>query len=92
MSWLDRNDYLSWACLTMDQSPTDPAIDEIRVIRRHISTCFGHDPAQVVAYYIELQAKYRDRLIGTPEDAEGRGERNPRGGAHPTGIIHEHTG
>ena len=41
----------------------DPVIDEIREVRHRISERCGHDPAQLVAYYMELQKQYRDRLV-----------------------------
>jgi hypothetical protein len=41
----------------------DPVIDEIREVRHRISARFGHDPARLVAYYMELQKLYQDRLI-----------------------------
>jgi hypothetical protein len=56
----------------MGQEPSDPVIDEIREVRHRISARVGHDPARLVAYYIELQQRYQGRLIGTPE-AEGAG-------------------
>jgi len=48
------------------QDRTDPPIDEIREIRHRISERFGHDPERLVAYYMELQEKYRDRFVGAP--------------------------
>ena len=48
----------------MKQTKSDPAIDEIREIRHRISERFGHDPERLVAYYIELQEKHRDRFVG----------------------------
>jgi hypothetical protein len=45
----------------------DPVIDEVREVRHQISARFGHDPARLVAYYMELQEQYRDRLIQTPQ-------------------------
>ncbi len=54
----------------MAQGPSDPVIDEVRAIRRRISARFGHDPARLVAYYIELQARHRDRLIDRPKAPE----------------------
>ncbi|HEY0512917.1 MAG TPA: hypothetical protein VGH73_13490 [Thermoanaerobaculia bacterium] len=48
----------------------DPVIDEIREIRHRISERFEHDPAKLVAYYMELQKQYQDRLLkvdGTPK-------------------------
>jgi hypothetical protein len=63
----------------MNLNQKDPVIDEIREVRHRISERFGHDPAQLVAYYLELQEQYRDRLIDTvktPERVEkGEGKR-----------------
>jgi hypothetical protein len=50
----------------MAQKKTDPVIDEIREVRHRISARCGHDPERLVAYYMELQEKYRDRLIAGP--------------------------
>jgi hypothetical protein len=47
----------------MNQSQTDPVIDEIREVRRRISARFAHDPERLVAYYMELQKQYQDRLL-----------------------------
>ncbi len=41
----------------------DPTIDEIREVRHRISARCGHDPAQLVEYYMRLQTQYRDRLV-----------------------------
>jgi hypothetical protein len=54
----------------MQQPPSDPVIDEIREVRHRISTRFEHDPARLVAYYMELQKQYQDRLIETDKSAE----------------------
>lgn len=51
----------------------DPAVDEVREARRRISARFDHDPARLVNYYIELQDKYRDRLVSSPAPADRRG-------------------
>ncbi len=58
--------------MTPDRS--DPVIETIREIRQRISARFDHDPARLVAYYMELQERHRDRLIGRPELAERRDE------------------
>jgi hypothetical protein len=42
---------------------TDPVIDEVREVRHRISARFDHDPSRLVAYYMELQRQYGDRLI-----------------------------
>jgi hypothetical protein len=49
----------------MNQS--DPVIDEVREVRHRISARFHHDPALLVAYYMEIQDQYRERLIVTHE-------------------------
>jgi hypothetical protein len=49
----------------MEPNHSDPVIDEIREVRHRISERFEHDPARLVAYYMELQAQYRDRLVET---------------------------
>jgi hypothetical protein len=57
----------------MKQNPSDPVIEEIREARHRISERVGHDPARLVAYYIELQERYRDRLLkpaGTAEHSD----------------------
>ena len=51
----------------MDQELSDPVIDEVREVRHRISAQVGHDPARLVAYYMELQKQYQPRLIGGPE-------------------------
>jgi hypothetical protein len=48
----------------------DPVIDEVRQERHRISQQCGHDPARLVAYYMELQKKYAERLIAKKEQAE----------------------
>ena len=54
----------------MQPNQNDPVIDEIRELRHRISERFEHDPARLVAYYIELQKQYRDRLIEPIERPE----------------------
>jgi hypothetical protein len=50
----------------MDREMSDPAIDEVRAVRHRISARFDHDPGRLVAYYMELQERFRDRLIDAP--------------------------
>ena len=47
----------------MPSKPNDPVIDEVREVRHRISERFDHDPTRLVAYYMELQKQYQDRLI-----------------------------
>lgn len=54
----------------MKQSHSDPVIDEIREVRHRISARFAHDPARLVAYYMELQKQYQDRLTETEKTAQ----------------------
>ncbi len=55
----------------MTQQHSDPVIDEIRAVRHRISARCNHDPVQLVAYYMELQEQYGDRLVETPGESEG---------------------
>ena len=41
----------------------DPIIERIREARHQISEEHAHDPEDVVAYYIELQKRYSQRLL-----------------------------
>ncbi|MEW5930785.1 MAG: hypothetical protein AB1941_25270 [Gemmatimonadota bacterium] len=45
------------------KTPSDPVIEEVREVRHRISARFDHDPARLVAYYMELQQQYQDRLL-----------------------------
>ena len=47
----------------MESTPSDPVIDEVRAVRRRISERVGHNSARLVAYYMEFQERYRERLI-----------------------------
>ena len=42
----------------------DPTLDHVREVRHRISQQCAHDPKKLVEYYIELQAKYAERLLG----------------------------
>ncbi len=56
----------------MKQNLSDPVIDEIREVRHRISARFEHDPTQLVAFYMEMQKQYQDRLIETAKSTEQR--------------------
>jgi hypothetical protein len=58
----------------MKQNRRDPVIDEIREIRHSISERFDHDPEQLVAYYMEMQGRYRNQLV---DKSEGYATREP---------------
>lgn len=45
----------------------DPTLDRIRRARHEISESCGHDPYELVAYYIRLQEQHRDRLVSPAE-------------------------
>ena len=55
----------------MKQIKSDPVIDEVRDVRHRISARFDHDPAKLVAYYMELQKQYQDRLITRERSTTG---------------------
>lgn len=48
----------------------DPTIERIRETRHRISEEHGHDPQKVVEYYLELQKKYKQRLLEDTEEAQ----------------------
>ncbi len=56
----------------MKQNQSDPVIDEIREVRHRISACFGHDPTRLVAFYMEMQKQYQDRLIETAKSSQDK--------------------
>ena len=41
----------------------DPAIVHVREVRHLISQQHAHDPKKLVEYYLQLQEKYKDRLL-----------------------------
>lgn len=52
----------------MNPPMPDPVIDEIREIRHRISAGCDHDPAKLVAYLMQYQEQFRDRLIYDPSE------------------------
>lgn len=52
----------------MNPEMIDPVIDEIRAVRHRISEKYDHDPAKLVAYLMEFQTQYQDRLVYVPVD------------------------
>jgi len=45
----------------------DAVISSIRKARHQISEEQAHDPQKVVAYYLELQKQYSERLLESPK-------------------------
>jgi len=52
----------------------DPVIDEIRAVRSRISAQCGHDPEKLVRYYMELQRRHANRLIGEVKNGAPKDE------------------
>ena len=48
-----------------------PVIDEIREVRHRISASFDHDPAKLVAYLMQYQKQFHDRLLYIPDEISG---------------------
>ena len=48
----------------------DPIIERIREARHQISAEHTHDPEKVVAYYVELQKRYSQRLVESSQSEE----------------------
>ena len=61
----------------MKQNQSDPVIDEIREVRHRISAPFGHDPTQLVCFYMEMQKQYQDRLIEATKSSQDRDNQQP---------------
>lgn len=55
----------------------DPVIERIREARHQISEEHTHDPERVVAYYIELQKRYSQRLVELSQIEEDGADRAP---------------
>ncbi|MBK9263942.1 MAG: hypothetical protein IPM54_29575 [Polyangiaceae bacterium] len=53
----------------MTRRANDP-IDTVRKARHEISREHGHDPERLVAHYLELQARFKGRIIPGPESDE----------------------
>ena len=49
----------------------DAVLDRIRQARHQISEEHTHDPEKLVAYYIELQKQYSQRLLESSQIEEG---------------------
>ena len=43
--------------------PADPAIEEIRAVRRAISKRFDHDTKALLDHYRELESRYEGRML-----------------------------
>lgn len=41
----------------------DPAVEEVRKVRRDISAEFGHDTRALLDHYREVEKRYADRLL-----------------------------
>ena len=65
---------LSYLEAAMTQERSDPVIDEVREVRQRISARFSRDPARLIAYYMELQERHRDRLVDRSKAHERAGE------------------
>ncbi len=48
----------------------DPALEAVRKARCDISREQGNDPVRLVHHYMELQARFKGRLIQGPESDE----------------------
>lgn len=55
--------------MTDDWTEADDAIEEVHEIRRQIWARLGNDPQKVVAYYMELDKQYADRMIAMRSSA-----------------------
>ena len=58
----------------MKQRQSDPVINEVREVRHRISARFGHNPTRLVAFYMEMQKQYQDRLTEIAKNAGRSGQ------------------
>jgi len=65
----------------------DPTITRIRDARRRVSERGGHDPQEVVDYYIELQRQYQHRLIVDASQKIGRSTPRKPSAANTTSAV-----
>ena len=54
----------------------DPVIDEIRRVRHEMSAEIGHDPKRLLAYYAEIQQRFRNQLVNHGDRALEQVTRN----------------
>ena len=71
----------------MNPAMPDPVIDELREIRRRISTMCDHDPAKMVAYFQQVEAQHADRLVTPPRPAVATAEEGADPDRDPTGKL-----
>ena len=48
----------------------DPGIQPIRDVRKAISRRLGNDPSRLVAYYAEMEKRFKGRLCHGPSQTE----------------------
>ena len=53
----------------MRQRQHDPVVTKVREARHRISARLDHDPIRLVAFYMELQMEYQDRLSENAKNA-----------------------
>lgn len=46
----------------------DPAVERVREVRHQISQQCDHDPKKLVAYYMRLQERHKERLLEVVKD------------------------
>lgn len=56
--------------MSMKDKPKQDALAQVRAARHQISEQFDHDPRKLVAYYLDLQQKYKDRLVRPVEEKD----------------------
>ena len=58
----------------MRQRQHDPVIAEVREVRHRMSARLGHDLIRLVAFYMEMQKEWQDRLSETAKNAGRSGQ------------------
>jgi hypothetical protein len=73
----------------MNQATPDPVIDEIREIRHAISARYEHDPTKLVAFLMQFQQQFQDRLIYDPSGEFIAEPTDAREAAIASGLVAE---
>ena len=71
----------------MKQRQSNPVINEVREVRHRISALFGHDPTRLVAFYMEMQKQYQDRLTEAARMPDAVASQPPNQSLQPTPLT-----
>lgn len=56
----------------MSEKIEKDALERVRHARHQISEQFGHDPKQLIEYYMTLQQRYKERFLESAENQKDK--------------------